>query len=321
MKKIFLFISILLTTCTKEITFDIPVNTNSIVVNGFIENGENAKILLTKSINPFNYDGNINDILSDFVNDATIIIEEKTENQTDTIESSPLGVSDTWFYNYKGNNIIGQEGKIYHLKIILNNDTITSKTTIPTSSYIENIDCIYRQNDSTYCYFLASYTDPDTIGNCISIFSKTLNSEYIIDPLDLNFDGDNYSAPFYKRVLDNGGNYNDEYINGITFTFPINNGSPDWWEDWESSDNWSENEVDSYSGPTIGFWNVNPNQKTVIKTSYMDINSWNFWASMINNNSPAIFGTPSNIQSNINGATGIWYGTSSVFDTIITSPQ
>ena len=53
----------------------------------------------------------------------------------------------------------------------------------------------------------------------------------------------------------------------------------------------------------------------------MDINSWNFWASMINNNSPAIFGTPSNIQSNINGATGIWYGTSSVFDTIITSPQ
>ena len=103
----------------------------------------------------------------------------------------------------------------------MNNDTITSKTTIPTSSYIENIDCIYRQNDSTYCYFLASYTDPDTIGNCISIFSKTLNSEYIIDPLDLNFDGDNYSAPFYKRVLDNGGNYNDEYINGITLPFPL----------------------------------------------------------------------------------------------------
>ena len=78
----------MLTTCTKEVTFDIPVNTNNIVVNGFIEKGENAKILLTKSINPFNFDGNINDITSDFVNDATIIIEEKTENiQTDTIES------------------------------------------------------------------------------------------------------------------------------------------------------------------------------------------------------------------------------------------
>ena len=51
----------------------------------------------------------------------------------------------------------------------------------------------------------------------------------------------------------------------------------------------------------------------------MDINSWNFWASMINNNSPGIFGTPSNIQSNIQGGTGIWYGTSSTYDTIITA--
>ena len=69
--------SILLTTCTKEVTFDIPVNINNIVVNGFIEKGENAKILLTKSINPFNFDGNINDILSDFVNDAIIILKKK----------------------------------------------------------------------------------------------------------------------------------------------------------------------------------------------------------------------------------------------------
>ena len=33
-----------------------------------------------------------------------------------------------------------------------------------------------------------------------------------------------------------------------------------------------------------------------------------------------VFGTPSNVQSNIIGGTGIWYGTSSVYDTIITLP-
>jgi len=320
MKKIFLFISILFLTCTKEVTFDIPVNTNNIVVNGFIEQGENAKVLLTKSVNPFRFNGDINDILSDFVNDAKIIIEDKEANQTDTILSTTPSNTDTWFYNYKGNSIIGEEGKTYHLKIILNNDTITSKTTIPTSSFIENTECVYRQTDSTYCYFLATYTDPDTIGNCISIFTKTLNSDYLQDPLDLNFDNDNTSAPFFKRVLDNNGNYTDEYTNGLTFTFPINNGTPEWWEDWENQEDWDENEVDSYTGPTIGFWSVNTNQKVVIKVSYMDITSWNFWASMVNNNSPGIFGTPSNVQSNINGATGVWYGTSSVYDTIITSP-
>ncbi len=314
MKNIYFIISILFLTCTKEVTFDIPINTNNIVVNGFIEKGDNAKILLTKSVNPFNFNGDINDILNNFINDATIIVEEKLSNQTDTIYSTTPANTDTWFYNYKGNNIIGEEGKSYHLKILINGDTITSKTTIPNSSFIENIECVYRQTDSTYCYFLATYTDPDTLGNCISLFTKILNSEYIQDPLDLNFDNDNYSAPFFKRVLDNNGNYTDEYTNGITFTFPIYNGVPEWWEDWEAS------EVDTYSGPTIGFWDVNPNQKVVIKMSYMDIISWNFWASMINNNSPGIFGTPSNVQSNINGGTGIWYGTSSVFDTIITSP-
>ena len=320
MKNIYFIISILFLTCTKEVTFDIPVNTNNIVVNGLIEKGENAKILLTKSVNPFNFNGNINDILNNFINDATIIVEEKLSNQTDTMYSTTPANTDTWFYNYKGNNIIGEEGKSYHLKILINGDTITSKTTIPNSSFIENIECVYRQTDSTYCYFLATYTDPDTLGNCISLFTKTLDSEYIQDPLDLNFDNDNYSAPFFKRVLDNNGNYTDEYTNGITFTYPINNGSPTWWEDWSAQEDWKENEIDAYSGPTIGFWDVNPNQKVVIKKSYMDINSWSFWASMINNNSPGIFGTPSNVQSNINGGTGIWYGTSSVFDTIITSP-
>ena len=39
--------------------------------------------------------------------------------------------------------------------------------------------------------------------------------------MDINMDGDNYSAPFSKRVLDNGGNYNDEYVNGLAFSYPI----------------------------------------------------------------------------------------------------
>ena len=59
MKNIYFIISILFLTCTKEVTFDIPVNTNNIVVNGYIEKGDNAKILLTKSINPFSFNGDI----------------------------------------------------------------------------------------------------------------------------------------------------------------------------------------------------------------------------------------------------------------------
>jgi len=314
MKKILLLLIILL-SCTKEITFEVPLSEPKITVNGFIENGHHAKILLTKSIDPFNISSDFLD--PDFFNnntitDATVIVIDKEKNLFDTLQPT-FGFTDTWFYNYEGNNIIGQEGKTYNLEITYNDQVLTSKTTIP---FIEDemfpedsLRFIYKEDDTNYCYLWAHYSDPDTIGNCASIFTKVKNSTYLEDPMDINLDGDNYSAPFFKRVLDNGGIYNDEYVNGLAFSYPTYNGYG-WWE------NSNESEVDGESGETLGFWYVEPNKQVEIKISEMDRASWNFWASIQNNNPPGIFGSPSNIQSNINGGFGIWSGTSSLYRTI-----
>ena len=133
MKKLFISI-ILITSCTKEISFDLPLNEPKITVNGFIEKGQTAKILLTNSTDPFN-------MSSDFLNpeffqtnviqNATVVIIDKEENITDTLKTTPFGISDTWFYNYEGSNILGEEGKTYHLEITHNNEIITAKTSIP----------------------------------------------------------------------------------------------------------------------------------------------------------------------------------------------
>ena len=74
MKKILLLLIVLL-SCTKEITFEVPLSEPKITVNGFIENGHHAKILLTKSTDPFNISSDFLD--SEFFNkhvimDATI---------------------------------------------------------------------------------------------------------------------------------------------------------------------------------------------------------------------------------------------------------
>ena len=177
----------------------------------------------------------------------------------------------------------------------------------------DSLRFIYKEEDNNYCYLWAHYNDPDTLGNCASIYTKTINSTYLEDPMDINMDGDNYSAPFFKRVLDNGGNYNDEYVNGLAFSYPSYNGYG-WWENSNSE------EIDGYSGETLGFWNVDPEKQVIIKISAMDRSSWNFWASIQNNNPPGIFGSPSNVQSNINGGIGIWYGTSSLYRTKNCSP-
>ena len=157
------------------------------------------------------------------IQNATVVIIDKEENITDTLKTTPFGISDTWFYNYEGSNILGEEGKTYHLEITHNNEIITAKTSIP---YIEenmfpndSLRFIYKEEDINYCYLWAHYNDPDTLGNCASIYTKTINSTYLEDPMDINMDGDNYSAPFFKRVLDNGGNYNDEYVNGLAFSY------------------------------------------------------------------------------------------------------
>ena len=182
------------------------MNEPKITVNGFIEKGQTAKILLTNSTDPFN-------MSSDFLNpdffqknviqNATVVIIDKEENITDTLKTTPFGISDTWFYNYEGSNILGEEGKTYHLEITHNNEIITAKTSIP---YIEesmfpndSLRFIYKEEDNNYCYLWAHYNDPDTLGNCASIYTKTINSTYLEDPMDINMDGDNYSAPFSKE--------------------------------------------------------------------------------------------------------------------------
>ena len=65
----------------------ISVNINDIVVNGLIERDSNAKILLSKSVNPFNFNGSISDLQENLINDAIIILEEVNSNTTETISS------------------------------------------------------------------------------------------------------------------------------------------------------------------------------------------------------------------------------------------
>ena len=103
MKKKILIISILFFSCTKEVTFDIPVNTSNVVVNGFIEKGENPKILLTRGVNPFNFNGNINEVLSDFITDAS------------TNFRYVVGFSQSMFFDFigKSRNTFGLFRKVY----------------------------------------------------------------------------------------------------------------------------------------------------------------------------------------------------------------
>ena len=125
MKKIkILFILILLISCTKEIDIRIPSTGAQFVVNGYIENGQPAKILITRSL-PYFDPLNLENVVSSSVRDAQVKISSSNGvseilSQTNTASHPPigLGLSDTWYFNYYSEVILGEEGVTYDLEII-----------------------------------------------------------------------------------------------------------------------------------------------------------------------------------------------------------
>ena len=302
-----LFIVFSLFSCTKEIQINIPNEGSEFVVNGYIENGQAAKILLTRSLPYFDP---LNDevVFESFVNDASITITNNL-GQSEVLLNN-LGLTDTWYYNYSGSSILGEEEMTYTLEIIKNDTLVSAQTTIPKLVPVteDSLRFIYRPDDSTYCYMLGHLFDPDTIGNCYRAFSKTESQNWEEDL-------------FYIPMLEQNGNYNDEYINGWSFSFPMYKGRG-FWQEWGEqevdSDN-VDNKVDGTSGATTGFWNVG--DSVILKWSSVDRQSWDFWASLQYNNPAGPFGAPSDVNSNINGGLGVFGGTSSQYIHLLAQPE
>ncbi len=312
-KHISIYILLILFSCTKEIEIPIENQSKQFVVTGHIEKGKPATVLLQRSLpyfDPIILDLNdpLNSIIfKSLVNNATIRLTTSNGESEILTEVIP-NVNDTWFYNYAG-TIIGQEGVSYRLEIEKEDTTLWSITTIPELPEIneDNLRFLYRPDDSAYCYLAGTLSDPDTIGNCYRAFSKTSSNDWGEDP-------------FFMPMLEQDGNYNDEYINGWEdFSFPMYKGRGFWQEWGKQEDETTEEEVDGSSGATTGFWNIG--DEVQVKWSAVDRGSWDFWISLQYNNPGGPFGSPAQAKTNINGGLGVWGGSSSQYITRIANPE
>ena len=312
-KHISIYILLILFSCTKEIEIPIENQSKQFVVTGHIEKGKPATVLLQRSLpyfDPIILDLNdpLNSIIfKSLVNNATIRLTTSNGESEILTEVIP-NVNDTWFYNYTG-TIIGQEGVSYRLEIEKEDTTLWAITTIPELPEIneDNLRFLYRPDDSAYCYLAGTLSDPDTIGNCYRAFSKTSSNDWGEDP-------------FFMPMLEQDGNYNDEYINGWEdFSFPMYKGRGFWQEWGKQEDETTDEEVDGSSGATTGFWNIG--DEVQVKWSAVDRGSWDFWISLQYNNPGGPFGSPAQAKTNINGGLGVWGGSSSQYITRIANPE
>lgn len=149
----FIILALLGTSCRKVISIDLNSASKRLVVEGNITTkAGGCSVLLSQTAN-FDADNNF-----PTVSGAVITISDDAGNTTTLPETSPG--------TYTAPSLVGVIGATYHLKVVVNNETITSQSTIPQQVDFQNL---YISEDQIFgtTYKLANviYTDASDPGH------------------------------------------------------------------------------------------------------------------------------------------------------------
>jgi hypothetical protein len=283
----FIFLLALI-SCEKNVTVEIPEATEEIVVEGIIETGSYARVLLTRTL-PFFGEINTSDVILNSVQGATVIVDDGST--TDTLIQIPgYGI-------YIGSVITGTIGKEYHLKVLVEGKTISSVTKIP---YPVSLDSVWWKPDGnrdSLGFAWAHLTDPDSLGNCYRWYAQRINHYTYGDNAGEIKDSTFIAAP--------GAAFDDKFINNKSFDLSFPRGS---FSFSDKEDDKNDEKFFFKRGDTI-----------VLKFCSIDRSNFEFWrteeSQVQSNGNP--FASPQPITTNIQGGLGIWGGYSPSYDTIV----
>jgi hypothetical protein len=291
----------LLFSCTKEVKIDIPGYKEKLVIDGNIEAGMPAIVLISRT-NDIYSPTNLDAYLNGFISGATVVISDGTTTDTLTeictdnlppgteqIAASFFGIPIESLVNlhlcaYVSLNITGQVGKTYNLTVSYDNKTYTSSTRIYNPTQLDSLYWKPQGNLAGYGFSWAKLSDP-------AGFSDSYKWE-------VKYIGQNtFSKPFNPY-------FNDKFFDGLSFEFGYEN-------PMSFNDSTVEDQYKGYfkQGDTI-----------VVKFSKLGQKEYQFFEKKYNQiySGGNPFATPTNIPTNITGgALGIWVGYSPWYDTLI----
>lgn len=281
-------------SCETEYIPNTATLENKIIVEGYIEAGENplpAYVILTKSFQAYGSIGA--DVFdSSYIHDAVVSVHDGVNSHQLTevcIQELPPDIRDevAGFFGLDGdslqfnfcvyiditNSIQAVSGGKYDLTVQVGNEILTASTTIPEMVPLENFQILPppgNMND-TLAQIEAFINDPSGMSNYYRYLGSVNNS--------------NYKSGF-SSVVD------DLYFDGKGFSFPISNPTSDG-EDIEDG--------------TFGLYTVG--DSVSIKWCTIDKAHFDFWNTLeFSRANQGPFSTYTRIQSNINGGLGIWGG-------------
>lgn len=290
-------VSIFLSSCQKEIEVDIPDYDRKIVIEGRIENGSPAMVIVSRSVPYFDhidFQTLKNDV---FITDAVVTVS--CDGVSEQLRLMPWLDSPIYFA-YVGDTtsascIKGEPGKRYDLRVEIGDKVYTSSTTIVEPFHLDSLWLAFANEQDTTPTTRIQLTDNPATHDYymfqIKVHGKRLHDRLWVTSFPVAFD--------------------DATFNGQTVNYEILRANPS--SLFEST--MTDEEKDEFYRVTY-----RKGDTIYMKTSLIDYDGFQYWSAMTYaislGQNP--FMSPAPVPCNIKGENviGNWCGFASTIDTI-----
>ncbi|HLG02033.1 MAG TPA: DUF4249 domain-containing protein [Bacteroidia bacterium] len=272
---------VLILSCQKEITVELPDPQKKIVVDGGVFAGELVEINLTWSTGYFDPVDSAS-LASYLITNALVTISDGISTDTMTLGFNPnKPIPIVW----RSTTITGQVGRSYVLNVLADGKSCSSVTTIPAPIPLDSVWFKVEPDQDSLGFAWAHLTDPAGTQNAYRWFAKRTS-----DP--------DFLAPF-------GSAFDDRFIEGSSFDFAYNRPAP---PNSTAPEDHNNQRYFYQIGDTIivRFCTIGKAEADFFHTFEVEVS---------NNGNP--FAAPGLIKTNVNGGLGVFCGYSPSYDTII----
>ena len=270
MKKYLLFVfAIIIASCSNDNVSEQKSLESKLVVEGWIEQGDYAQVLLSSSIPVTDVIDSTN-ILNHAIRAAKITISDGTTSEVLRVKTDKNRVPP---FVYFGSTLKGEAGKQYSLKIEYLNRIVEATTIIPGTVSLKSAEYVKKVETDTTGYVFVKFDDPINEKNYYQIATKIDGEEPIFVPSFYgNLDDKNFTASSISVQINRG-----------VLLFPKTKFTP-YFAD----------------GDLI---------HVKLRTQNKDaLDFWNSWQNEIVNSRNPIYPANTSLKSNIKGGIGIWAG-------------
>ncbi|MDH6356585.1 DUF4249 domain-containing protein [Parabacteroides sp. PF5-9] len=265
-----IIISVFILSCQHRKAYDDIPFESKLVVEGWIEDGDVARVILTQSI-PIKETVDSTNFFNYVIRSAMVIVSDGERNDTLRLKTDSHYLPP---FVYVGEKIIGKQDGTYTLTIKYSGKELTAETKIPASVPIDKVNYTHKNPSDTIGNLSVEFTDPVDQQNYYQLATLLIGYDEIFIPaLYGNISDRNFTSP----------HINFQITRGITI-FPHTN-------------------FESHFTDGDHIW---VKLRTMTKESF---DFWNLWQNEIVNAQNPIFPANSNLKSNIKGdGIGIWGG-------------